>query len=463
MVLVIQGLVPTRNQSKKERITVRNLIQVLRGMPILPFVRHRVFQVLALNVVLIQSTLAASWDSSLSGLPYTGTAVTIAGSDVYAATTDANATYLYKWSGGSWSYLTEGRISPGSAIVNAIKVVDGYIYVGGKFDGVGETTSLNVNNIARYKLADSTWAAVGSGVDYLVRAIDAATNWTTGEVWIYVGGHFTNSGTITLNNIGRFHHLNTDWQSIGGGVHESNSADGDVAAGVTALVAWQNPKDDGLTLYAAGGFDAAGSLAVTNIARWNDDGNAWKTMGLGLTAVGFCNDCPNNCTKAVGYIWDHGPYAKRMASSGSRIYISGTFNRVHTNDAVLCLDQSACGYYQHMGVASLNLDRSHFSGGTLSPLPGLIGAATSTGAMTVRKVGTTDEMYVASFELNKIDNCNGPIFTGTLAMYSTATGTWVGISGAPSGTSFGDMASGSPGAAPAIVMVGDFGSAGYRP
>lgn len=103
---------------------------------------------------------------------------------------------LAMWDGTAWTSI--GSVS---GTVEEVKVIgsgaNAYLYIGGSFDCVGDR---RMNNIARYKIADGTWEAVGDGTR---AGVQIATNGAvrsiepdhTGNA-IYVGGSFTDAGGI---------------------------------------------------------------------------------------------------------------------------------------------------------------------------------------------------------------------------------------------------------------------------
>ena len=123
----------------------------------------------------------------------------------------ANSANLAVWDGTAWSGL--GSITGNNPVVEEVKVWGGYVYIGGRFNCVND---LRVNNLARYKIADGTWEAVGDGVRAgvsldsspwsAVRSIESRDNGGT----LYIGGSFENAGTIdAADNIAKLTPANT--------------------------------------------------------------------------------------------------------------------------------------------------------------------------------------------------------------------------------------------------------------
>src|SRR5206468_648878 len=82
---------------------------------------------------------------------------------------------------------------------------------------------------------------------------------------LYVAGRFRDAGSVAATNIARWD--GTNWHAVGDGI---GSAGGDVYA----LAIFRDQ------LYAGGIFRDAGNISCTNIARWN--GREWLPLGAGL-------------------------------------------------------------------------------------------------------------------------------------------------------------------------------------
>lgn len=110
---------------------------------------------------------------------------------VQNAGTDVNSTRgLAMWNGTQWTSI--GTMV--GTVVEELRVIGDYLYVGGEFNAIGGVTA---TNIARYKLSTATWEAVShgctNGVNGVVRSI---VDTGLGDGSIYVGGGFTDAGGV---------------------------------------------------------------------------------------------------------------------------------------------------------------------------------------------------------------------------------------------------------------------------
>jgi len=122
------------------------------------------------------------------------------------------------------------------------------------------------NNIAL--LNHSGWQALGSGIN---RSTPLASKIVEAiavapDGTVYAGGAFDQAGSLTVSNIARWN--GTVWQDVGGGVNGP----------VLAIVAMGN------NIYVGGYFTQAGGKSIRNIARW--DGNTWQSVGGGIAGEG---------------------------------------------------------------------------------------------------------------------------------------------------------------------------------
>lgn len=163
-----------------------------------------------------------------------------------------------RWNGTGWASLG-GGVSGASAQVHALAVKGGTLYVGGSFTQVG---SVPANNIARWN--GSTWDSLGAGANNTVFAIALS-----GDT-VYIGGQFTQAGGRPASRVARW--FGGAWDSLGAGTN-----------GTVRTLAVH-----GVNVYAGGGFSAAGGATAQRIARWTSSGG-WSALGSGLTG-GYPDD-----------------------------------------------------------------------------------------------------------------------------------------------------------------------------
>ena len=141
----------------------------------------------------------------------------------------------YDFAGATWSPLASGN----DGIVYASLSYDGKVYVGGDFNRIG---GIDANNIAVFDPATSTWSAVGStsqGTNGQVRCIATSNN------KIYVGGVFSQAGSISASNIACWDPSSCEWMPLGQGISGGTQYQ---PAAVNAICGVGNQ------LYAAGTF-----------------------------------------------------------------------------------------------------------------------------------------------------------------------------------------------------------------
>ena len=176
----------------------------------------------------------------------------------------------------------DGFAFPGPGLndyVSAIAMNGSDVYVGGGFTQAG---SIVANYIAKWD--GSGWHSFGSGLSGRVGAI--ATN----ETDVYVGGYFDKAGDVVVNNIAKWD--GNSWSSLGSGITGS----------VSVLTI------NGSDVYVGGEFTQAGGMPVKWLARW--DGSAWSSLGNGV----------NGTVSAI-------------AVSGSDLYVGGYFTQAGGIDA----------------------------------------------------------------------------------------------------------------------------------
>jgi hypothetical protein len=122
------------------------------------------------------------------------------------------------------------------------------------------------NYIAKWD--GSSWAALGSGMDFHVVAL-AVHDDGSGPA-LYAGGFFTTAGGVPASRIAKWD--GSSWAALGSGMNGS----------VSALEVYDDGS--GPALYAGGGFTSAGGVPANLIAKW--DGSSWAALGSGMNCCG---------------------------------------------------------------------------------------------------------------------------------------------------------------------------------
>ncbi len=181
-----------------------------------------------------------------------------------------------------------------AANVNALLSFNGRLYAGGDFE-----MSSGITCIAQWN--GYSWAPVGYGI--LGVSVNALAAYNGN---LFAGGYFyqanTSNGNGTLaNSIAKW--VDTAWQPVDSGVN--------VTGTIQALVEYNG------ALYAAGSFNTAGSLNVSNIAVYTEDSSHTKNVSEPLVStVVYPN--PNSGTFYV---------AAQNYPAGSHIEIYDVFGR----------------------------------------------------------------------------------------------------------------------------------------
>jgi hypothetical protein len=164
----------------------------------------------------------------------------------------ASTRALARWNGTAWESI--GAVGGSSPVVEELRVIGDYLYVGGLFSSIG---GVSAQNIARYELSTSTWEALtvgcANGVNGVVRSIlptsDPSAQGYDGS--IYVAGGFTDAGgTAAADLVGKF--TPGDSGGCGGSVLLSSPTDFKIARvddakkkvagawGLYVTLAWQS-------------------------------------------------------------------------------------------------------------------------------------------------------------------------------------------------------------------------------
>lgn len=212
----------------------------------------------------------ANWSGafSLNGTDGVVTAIVVDnGSNMYmggsfTTVCGVAASNIAKWDGTTWAALGEG--SNGRVAALAVDG-SGNVYMGGFFTTAG---GIAASNIAKWN--GTRWSALGTGIDgdaitrksVLALAVDGNGN-------LYAAGRFTTAGGVAVNNIAKWN--GTVWNALGAGIGFFN----------VYITVWALVVDGSGNLYAGGGFNTAGSVPASSIAKWN--GATWSPLGAGIS------------------------------------------------------------------------------------------------------------------------------------------------------------------------------------
>lgn len=256
--------------------------------------------------------------------------------------------------GGVATCYSDDCSSLSAATVRAISAgPDGKLYVGGDFNyAANEEAFVPVYGVAAWDPTMAAWSALGSGLadDEIGNYYGTALSFTVSGTDLYVGGQFKTAGGLAANSIARWSTKQAEWHALAAGfvtqygslarvpalavVNETLYAGGDfdgagtltvkrlaqydlgaetwapVATGLEegATVSALASTPDG-TLFVAGDFDYAGSVAANRIAKWT--GDEWQALGLGVQ-------------------WSSipGQIAAAAVAADGRVYVGGYFTNI---------------------------------------------------------------------------------------------------------------------------------------
>src|SRR6056297_1570258 len=219
----------------------------------------------------------AGWSALGDGVNIPVSALAAIGDDLYvggafteAGGTAANRIAVFdttQTGNSGWSTLGDGANSN----VNTLVTIGDKLFVGGQFTQAGSVAANRIAVFDTTQTGNAGWSALGDGVNNRVRALTAIGD------ELYVGGYFTQAGGTAANRIAVFDTTqtgNVGWSSLGDGVNSF----------VFALA----PIDD--DLYVGGGFTEAGGAGAARIAVFDTKktGNVgWSTLGDGVNSSVF--------------------------------------------------------------------------------------------------------------------------------------------------------------------------------
>ncbi len=162
------------------------------------------------------------------------------------------------------------HVSDLDSSAEAIVVFDdgggGDLYAGGWFT---MANGLRVDHVARWN--GGAWSPLGGGFTIAAPGSAHVTSLAVFDGELYAGGSFDTAGGVPAQNIARWDGFL--WSAAAGGLVNNQGS-----IYVKSMTVWDD--GGGSDLYVGGGFDEAGGVTLSNIARW--DGSSWSALGTGV-------------------------------------------------------------------------------------------------------------------------------------------------------------------------------------
>jgi hypothetical protein len=209
-------------------------------------------------------------DAIVNGMTLAGSNIIAAGQFTKVNGSANDALRVAEWNGSTWSGFGSSPDDSGpDALVGAVAVNGGDVYIGGLFSEVtNETTPVsNTNRLAKWDVTSSAWTSIGEVDGVVVEELRVINH--GGTKYLYAGGEFDSIGGVEAFNIAR---LNLDepgatWEPLLSGCRNSEN-------GVNGAVRSIIDAGDG-AIYVGGRFTDAGDVpAADRIAKFNPGAEA---------------------------------------------------------------------------------------------------------------------------------------------------------------------------------------------
>lgn len=207
------------------------------------------------------AALGAGTDGPVYALSVDGDSVYVGGSFTTAGGLAARG--VARWDRGAerWGALGTGvsASGPWPAVVRAIAVNAGEVWVGGHFDVAGERAA---QNVACWRPAEAAWSPPEAGLGGAAYSEVRAMVFVEHE--LFVGGQFDRAGDAPARNVAR--RSWGAWSALGEGTNGAVSA-------LSVL---------GSDLIVGGTFTEAGGAAARHLGAWSHVFHGWRPFGADL-------------------------------------------------------------------------------------------------------------------------------------------------------------------------------------
>ncbi len=224
-----------------------------------------------------------------------------------------SAKNIAKWDGTNWSALSDGVGAETADYVNALVVSGGVLYVGGRFNLLGDGSTV-AKNIVKW-VNDNSWQQFNEtgnlGTNNLVYSIAVIAD------DIYIAGSFSQIGDdMAVNRIARWNTVSKAWYRLG------DVTNNGVNSTVKVL------KEVNGNLYVGGSFtivnyggsvSAVGNKTAHYIAKWSPSENKWYCLqglmqGSPIRKEGLSASV-NSFTIMDGELFVGGSFSKRYSGT----------------------------------------------------------------------------------------------------------------------------------------------------